>query len=97
MDPSEIEFLGEKRLVGIVPNFSHGLIYLISGPVGPFKAGIPVKVPIWLALGLKQQQKCRIIPLEWMEVEKLVDLKETEKTSKLVITLLKNKISISFQ
>lgn len=85
MDPSEVEFLGEKQLVSIVPNFSFGIIHLISGSIGPFKAGMPVKVPIWLALGLKQQQKCRIIPLEWMNSETLAELYETEKGSKYVI------------
>lgn len=81
MDPSEVEFLGEKGLVTIVPNFSFAPIHLISGTVGPFKAGIPVRVPIWLAIGLKQQQKCRILPLDWMDSEILADKLKKEKDS----------------
>lgn len=84
MDPSEVEFLGEKRLVSIIPNFNLDVIYLISGSVGPFRAGLPVKVPIWLAVCLKQKQKCRIINQEWMEVEDLNERKEMEKMSKYV-------------
>jgi GINS complex subunit 2 len=84
MDPSEVEFLGEKQLVSIVPNFTFGIIHLISGPVGPFRAGLPVKVPIWLALNFKQQQKCRIIAQDWMDVDKLNDSIEAEKQSKFV-------------
>ncbi|EZA53178.1 hypothetical protein DMN91_004907 [Ooceraea biroi] len=83
MDPSEIEFLGEKQLVSIVPNFNFDVIHLISGSVGPFRAGLPVKVPIWLAVSLKQKQKCRIVGQEWMDMEGLNERKEMEKMSKL--------------
>lgn len=89
MDPSEVEFLGEKRLVSIIPNFNLDVIYLISGSVGPFRAGLPVKVPIWLAVYLKQKQKCRIINQEWMEVESLNEKKEMEKMSKYVSSFWK--------
>lgn len=82
MDPSEVEFLGEKELVTIVPNFSFDMIHLISGSVGPFRAGLPVKVPIWLAVNLKQQQKCRIVNQDWMDVDGLNETKEEEKLSK---------------
>lgn len=82
MDPCEVEFLSEKELVSIVPNFSFDTIHLISGSVGPFRAGLPVKVPIWLAVNLKQQQKCRIINQDWMDADSLNEAKEEEKLSK---------------
>lgn len=84
MEPSKIEFLGEKQLVNIVPNFNLDMIYLISGTVGPFRAGLPVKVPIWLAVCLKQKQKCRIVSQDWMDIESLNERKEMEKMSKYV-------------
>jgi hypothetical protein len=34
MDPDELEFIGEKSLIGIIPNFNYDLVYLISGTVG---------------------------------------------------------------
>lgn len=68
MDPSEVEFLAEKEMVTIIPNFSHDKFYLISGDIGPFNPGLPVDVPLWLAVNLKQRQKCRIQPPEWMNV-----------------------------
>lgn len=40
MDSIEIEFLAEKSPVTIVPNFTHDKLYLISGDVGPFAAGM---------------------------------------------------------
>ncbi|PWA17307.1 DNA replication complex GINS protein PSF2 [Gambusia affinis] len=79
MDPSEVEFLAEKEFVKIIPNFSLDKIYLIGGDLGPFNPGLSVDVPVWLALNLKQRQKCRILPPEWMDVEKLEEMRELER------------------
>lgn len=90
MDPSEVEFLCEDGSVSIVPNFSFDMIHLVSGSVGPFRAGLPVKVPLWLAVNLKQQQKCRIISQDWMTVDNLKELKEEEKLSKFFTKMPSN-------
>lgn len=105
MDPIEVEFIGEDTTVGVIPNFSFEPIHLISGTIGPFRAGlctccftsvtiacnnclftvcIGVHVPLWLAIHLRKQQKCRIVPPEWMDMEILEDIKEDEKRSRLV-------------
>ncbi|XP_012516718.1 PREDICTED: DNA replication complex GINS protein PSF2 [Propithecus coquereli] len=68
MDAAEVEFLAEKELVTIIPNFSLDKIYLIGGDLGPFNPGLPVEVPLWLAINLKQRQKCRLLPPEWMDL-----------------------------
>ena len=39
-----------------------------QGDVGPLAAGLPVEVPLWMAIMLKQRLKCRIIPPNWMDV-----------------------------
>ncbi|TDG46575.1 hypothetical protein AWZ03_007013 [Drosophila navojoa] len=82
MDPSIIEFIGEKSMISIIPNFSNEPLHLVYGSVGPFRAGFPVFVPLWLATHLRKQQKCRIVPPEWMELETLEEIKEEEKRSK---------------
>ncbi|OWR45505.1 probable DNA replication complex GINS protein PSF2 [Danaus plexippus] len=82
MDPYEIEFIGENRIVSIIPNFSYDKIYLICGEFGPFRAGLPMNVPLWLAVMLKQKQKCRIVPPDWMDIEILEGIKEEEKKSR---------------
>ncbi|KAJ8343755.1 hypothetical protein SKAU_G00310840 [Synaphobranchus kaupii] len=79
MDPSEVEFLSEKEIVTIIPNFSLDKIYLIGGDLGPFNPGLPVEVPVWLALNLKQRQKCRIVPPDWMDVVKLEEIRDQER------------------
>lgn len=82
MDPYEIEFIGENRLVSVIPNFTYDKIYLICGEFGPFRAGLPMNVPLWLAVMLKQKQKCRIVPPDWMDIDALETIKEAEKTSR---------------
>ncbi|XP_052542659.1 DNA replication complex GINS protein PSF2 [Tympanuchus pallidicinctus] len=79
MEPAEAEFLAEKELVTIVPSFSMDRVHLIGGDLGPFNPGLPVEVPVWLAINLKQRQKCRLIPPEWMDVEKLEEIRDQER------------------
>ncbi|KAM8947107.1 DNA replication complex GINS protein PSF2 [Pelodytes ibericus] len=79
MDACEVEFLAEKELVTVIPNFSLDKVYLIGGDLGPFNPGLPVAVPLWLAINLKQRQKCRIVPPEWMDVEKLEAIRDDER------------------
>jgi len=83
MDPSEVEFLAEKCPVTIVPNFAHDRLYLISGDVGPFVPSLPVEVPLWLALSLRQQHKCRIVTPDWMSLASLNETKAEETESKV--------------
>ncbi|VDD84380.1 unnamed protein product [Mesocestoides corti] len=51
-----------------------GLIWKI----GPFYPNILAEVPLWVALYLRQQQKCRIVPPPWLSVEGLTEFKEAE-------------------
>ena len=34
---------------------------MFQGDVGPFKPGLPLEVPLWMATHLRQRQKCRIL------------------------------------
>jgi GINS complex subunit 2 len=87
MDPSWIEFQAEKETIHIVPNFTATTLCLLQGDVGPFKAGIPLEVPLWIGLNLRQRQKCRFIQPDWMTVDNLDEVKEAEKQT-LVFTQL---------
>lgn len=87
MDPSEVEFLAEREPVKIVPNFTQDKIYLISGDIGPFTAGLPVSVPLWLAVNLKQRQKCRILPPDWMDTEILKEKKQEEADNRFFLEM----------
>lgn len=82
MDPEEIEFVGEKDFISIIPTFNSNVVHLISGDVGPFRATLPVRVPLWMAVNLKQQHKCKIQAPDWMDVEYLENIKDSEKGSR---------------
>ena len=63
----QLELFAEMTTqVGISPFFSDDGIYLLSGEINAFKASIETSVPLWLALLLKKQQKCKILPLFWL-------------------------------
>lgn len=67
------DFLAEDELIEIVPNFKHNdILNLINGDFGPFMPGIPTNVPMWMALNLFRQQKCKITLPPWiLELDKL--------------------------
>lgn len=88
MDPAEIEFMAEQEYISIIPKFSDmRRIHLIAGDIGPFRAGIPVSVPIWVAITLRKKEKCTIIPPEWMDVDLLENKLEEEKNSRYVFPI----------
>jgi len=80
MIPGEAEFLAEHEHVTILPNFKENKLFFLTGDFGPFEAGLPLQVPIWLAVNLKQKNKCKIHPPDWMDVEQLRDMKEAENS-----------------
>ncbi|VDK41348.1 unnamed protein product [Taenia asiatica] len=79
MDPNELEFLAEGEFVTIVPRFRMESIDLMECQIGPFYPNIPTEVPLWTALYLRQQQKCRIVPPSWLSVARLSEFKEVEE------------------
>ncbi|KAJ0408617.1 hypothetical protein P43SY_008964 [Pythium insidiosum] len=75
----------EQELIDIVPHFgireNDGVLNFISGDFGPFQPGITTRVPLWLAIMLKQLNKCRIIEPSWFSVDYLSQRLEREKDS----------------
>uniref|UniRef100_A0A0N5ALL6 GINS complex subunit 2 n=1 Tax=Syphacia muris TaxID=451379 RepID=A0A0N5ALL6_9BILA len=70
MNPEFCEFLAENDLepanvedyyFQIKPNFSSEQLQLICGDIGPFEAGIPISVPLWVAIFLKKRHSCELI------------------------------------
>lgn len=77
------DFLAEDELFEIVPNFkADHVLKLITGNFGPFKPAIPLKVPLWMAINLLKQQKCKIILPEWIvELDKISDEQKGSTTT----------------
>jgi len=57
--------------VDVVPLFSMDKMRMVSGVYGPFRPPAKSRIPLWMALNLKQKKKCRIIPPPWLSVEYL--------------------------
>ncbi|XP_062501460.1 DNA replication complex GINS protein PSF2-like [Corticium candelabrum] len=83
MDAEEVEFVAEKCVITILPNFSENRVYMIGGDYGPFNPSLPVDVPLWLAVHLKKRQKCRVRPPDWLAIEPLTEKKREEGASEL--------------
>jgi GINS complex subunit 2 len=65
-------YVTQKHHVTIVPLFSTiEPLHLLTGQFGPFKSNQVIDVPLWLALELKQQGKCRLSPPPWLDVTEL--------------------------
>uniref|UniRef100_A0A0A9YSR0 DNA replication complex GINS protein PSF2 n=1 Tax=Lygus hesperus TaxID=30085 RepID=A0A0A9YSR0_LYGHE len=83
MNTAEIEFLAEQEEVTIIPKFTdQRVVHLIAGDIGPFRAGIPCVVPIWVAKTLRKKQKCKIVAPEWLDIDLLEQKLEEEKASR---------------
>jgi GINS complex subunit 2 len=75
----EVHFMAEDEEVVIVPNFSLHQVHLLGGTYGPFRPQISVGVPLWLAMLLKKQGKCSIVPPRWLDVTTLRTVIEAER------------------
>jgi GINS complex subunit 2 len=75
----ESEFFAENTKITIIPNFRHPGFNILSGTYGPIKPASALEVPLWLGIFLKRQQKCKIIPPAWMDLQVLKDKFEEER------------------
>lgn len=79
ISPNEMEFIAENYLVEIIPNFHEEKIALISGTYGPFKPNRKIRLPLWLAVKLRKNGKCNIIPPQNLDNNSLKMILEHEK------------------
>ena len=80
LNSSENEFLAEETIINITPEFDHSELHFIRGKYGPFVSNFDVDVPLWLAIALRKQGKCRIAIPDWMTVAKLEGFVHFERT-----------------
>mmetsp|Transcript_26053 Transcript_26053/g.57091 ORF Transcript_26053/g.57091 Transcript_26053/m.57091 type:complete len:285 (-) Transcript_26053:266-1120(-) len=86
-------FSAENTLVTIVPSFGYtGSFPLLSctqtANVGPFTAGMPSHVPLWVAKALYRRNFCQIELPEWLSVPFLTRILKEERESTLLSTRL---------
>lgn len=81
--PDELSFLAEEEtMIRITPQFSSPVISLISGNYGPFKAGQPIKTPLWLALFFNSNNSCVLVPPKWLTYSIIKTILQREKENK---------------
>jgi GINS complex subunit 2 len=78
-------FQADDELIEIIPKFDldHPLPLLSASPmsVGPFKAGILARVPLWLALFLQHGAFCEVAPPQWLQhLAAVLDYERTHAT-----------------
>merc|ERR1712008_278803 len=79
VSPAEVEFIAEEETVKITSRFELDRRELICGDFGPFKPGVPTKVPLWMAVNLKQRGLCILHTPSWLSVERLSTWLEDEE------------------
>lgn len=90
---NQSSFCAENTMVTIVPSFNYsGSFPLLSctkeASVGPFTAGMPVNVPLWIAKALYSRNFCQIELPEWLSVPVLTSILKEERESTLLSTKL---------
>lgn len=77
--PSQSEFIAEETVITVTSNVDHPRLFFISGEFGPLEAGLPVQLPLWLALTLRKKGKCKFKIPSWMTVASLEIFIQNEK------------------
>ncbi|CDH58526.1 dna replication complex gins protein psf2 [Lichtheimia corymbifera JMRC:FSU:9682] len=78
--PREIEFLAGNETITIIPTVKLPKLDFIQGTIGPFQPPLKSTVPVWLALLMKRNNLCTVVPPEWLTVENLTSKLEDEQT-----------------
>lgn len=75
-------FRADDSVVEIVPQFALQQpvsLHTSSKPVGPWQAGIPTRVPLWLACHLQTKRLCTIPTPFWLNVTNLAEILAFER------------------
>ncbi|KAI9907147.1 hypothetical protein PsorP6_003238 [Peronosclerospora sorghi] len=77
-----LNFIGVREIREILFSAPFYVLFtFLQGDFGPFQPGITTHVPLWLAIMLKQLNKCRIVAPAWLSVDYLTSRLEREKAS----------------
>jgi len=88
LTPTDCHFLAENCLVRIIPKFStrrNEEIELMCQTLPQFRAAHSTQVPLWTALSLKRQRKCKLEKPIWMDVENIENLNQEEQKTPMLL------------
>ena len=75
-------FRGDDAVIEMIPQFALQqpfVLHTSAKPVGPWQAGIPTKVPLWLACHLQTKRLCTIPTPAWLTVSNLSEILAFER------------------
>lgn len=72
----------------IRPKFTHGAMIAITGTFGPFRSGVPTQVPLWLAMRLRSDSLCTVVPPHWMHEGRLAAMLDAERRNTIAFNPL---------
>eukprot|EP00927_Polykrikos_kofoidii_P071735 TRINITY_DN67967_c0_g1_i1.p1 TRINITY_DN67967_c0_g1~~TRINITY_DN67967_c0_g1_i1.p1 ORF type:complete len:223 (-),score=59.36 TRINITY_DN67967_c0_g1_i1:54-722(-) len=76
------KFLALEEAIEILPRFSSDeQVECLKSKFGPFRAGIPAKVPLWAALEMARLQQCKIELPMWLQEESMKISRDEEKAA----------------
>ncbi|KAK6528846.1 DNA replication protein psf2 [Orbilia ellipsospora] len=81
LTPQEVAFICESELITIVPRQRLGSLNLISIDTRPLVPPQRADVPLWLAVFLRKQKRCNVVPPDWLTVDNLERLVKEESDS----------------
>ncbi|CAD5207254.1 unnamed protein product [Bursaphelenchus okinawaensis] len=80
MDPEECDFMAEDEPITVIPNFSTEQPQeFFFGLAGPFEAGMPIDVPLFVAFYLRRRHKAKIVAPKWLTIEELKKFIQEER------------------
>lgn len=77
------QHVAEESMIDIIPRFSSSPLRFLTHTIGPFRTSLPISVPLWLAIQLRIQHRCRISPPAWLDAAALLHHLSLEKASPL--------------
>ncbi|KRW99261.1 hypothetical protein PPERSA_03967 [Pseudocohnilembus persalinus] len=80
-------FIQTTEIVSIKPTQKMDKMQFICGDFGPFTPPIPIDVPLWLALYLKDRNRCQVIMPEWFNKNYLEGIKKCEQDEEQLLAI----------
>ncbi len=80
LSPWFVSFTTENETVEIVPKVKRAAVFLMGGKIGPFEPSMAVRVPLWVAVMMRQRHLCRIVCPPWMTVESFQKIKVSRRS-----------------
>ncbi|KAL7438145.1 hypothetical protein ACHAXH_008402 [Discostella pseudostelligera] len=73
-------FLAGDETITIIPSFHLPQpLELLSGTIGPFRAGMDAIVPLWLGTMLRRRKLAKLVPPTWMDMDILKEVLRFER------------------